>query len=126
MFPDIDGDIASTQVISNSYLTIGIDRLAAGKKSFINFTENLLLSKTPYMCPSDTTVIEIVENVNVSEELILSVKKLKRKGYTIALDDFIYSDDYLPLLQLVDIVKMQTGGWLIKNKENGICLLSLR
>ncbi len=106
LFPDVDGDAASSSVISNSYLTIGIDRISCGKMSFINFTEKLLLSKTPYVCPPEFTVIEVLEDIEVSNELIHSLKKLKHAGYTIALDDFVFSEKYIPLINLADIIKI--------------------
>ena len=41
-FPIIDGDIATLEVLTHSFLTIGINNLAGEKLCFINFTENLL------------------------------------------------------------------------------------
>lgn len=37
-----DGDIATQEVISNSFLVIGIAQISGDKKAFINFTENAL------------------------------------------------------------------------------------
>ena len=42
-FADIDGDSATSKVLSSSFFTIGIDRIIGNKKGFINFTEELLL-----------------------------------------------------------------------------------
>ncbi|MFC0477923.1 hypothetical protein ACFFHF_22295 [Robertmurraya beringensis] len=39
-FPNIDGDRATTELIINSFLNIGIDALSEGRPCFINFTEN--------------------------------------------------------------------------------------
>jgi len=105
-FSHIDGDEATSQLISDSYLSIGLDRITCGNKSFINFTENLLLSRTPYTCPPETTVLEIPEGVTVSDSLVKSLKKLKQSGYAIALDNFVYSDEKLPLIRLADFIKI--------------------
>ncbi|WP_203362708.1 hypothetical protein [Bacillus sp. REN10] len=44
-FADIsNGDQATMELLKNSILHIGMDQLSEGKKLFINFTENLLLS----------------------------------------------------------------------------------
>ena len=43
--PDIDGDTATSTVLANTFFNIGIDTLIGGKKSFINFTQNLSRQK---------------------------------------------------------------------------------
>ena len=43
-FPeDIDGDQATSEVLSTSFLTMGIDRVVGNRKAFVNFTEPLLI-----------------------------------------------------------------------------------
>jgi len=64
--PDIDGDVATTSLLANTFFSIGIDTLAGGRKSFINFTQNLLEKKVPLLLPKETTVIEILEDVKPS------------------------------------------------------------
>ena len=57
VFPYIDGDQATAEVIINSYLNIGLERLTEGKKCSIHFTENLLEQKLPtYFNPNDLVV----------------------------------------------------------------------
>ena len=51
-------------------------------------------------------MIEILEDIEIDEELLESVRRLKSKGYCIALDDFIYRDGYAPLVDLADVVKL--------------------
>ena len=63
MFPIIDGDVATTTLLANTFFTIGMDTLAGGRQSFINFTQNLLEKKIPLLLPKATTVIEILEDV---------------------------------------------------------------
>ncbi|MES1044587.1 hypothetical protein BLX88_02305 [Bacillus obstructivus] len=108
-FPNIDGDQATADVIINSFFNIGIDNLSSGLPCFINFTENLLKHKVPtYFSPRDI-VIEILENVTPSRELVEICRELKKLGYKIALDDYIfYSNNLysLELLKFVDIVKI--------------------
>lgn len=103
--PNINGDIATNTVISNSFFVIGADRLLDGKKSFINFTYNLLIDKVPLLLPKQTTIIEILENVEPTEELVAACKEFAEQGYTIALDDFIYTPKLQPLVELASIIK---------------------
>lgn len=115
VFPNIDGDRATTEVIINSFLNIGMQDLSEGKKCFINFTGALLKSKLPTFFNPSSIVVEILENVEINEELIVICKDLKQLGYTIALDDFKVQESakLLPLLlNYIDIIKvdfMQTS-----------------
>jgi EAL and modified HD-GYP domain-containing signal transduction protein len=103
--PDVDGDAASMKIILNNLLDIHINKIIGDKKAFINFTEKLLLEDIPSLLPNDKIVIEILEDVPITDELITICKKLKQKGYTIALDDFEYSNTFIPIFQYIDIIK---------------------
>ncbi|SEJ18105.1 EAL and modified HD-GYP domain-containing signal transduction protein [Propionispira arboris] len=101
-----DGDQATLDVINNSFLLIGIDTLTYGKKAFINFTANSLKNNIPAMLPKEILGVEILETVIPDKEIIEACKKLKKNGYLLILDDFIFHPDYLPLIELADIIKV--------------------
>lgn len=108
-FPNVDGDQATTELIINSFLNIGIDKLSNGKPCFINFTENLLKLGLPtYFRPLEI-VVEILESVVPSYEIVQICKELKAQGYLIALDDFVL-DEQNPyakeMLKYTDFVKV--------------------
>lgn len=105
-FNNIDGDIATSNVIINSISVIGLSNLTNGKKAFINFTENLILDDTAYVLPKEYVIIEILENVPPSKEIIKACKRLKAKGYTLALDDFVLIDNLKELIKLADLIKI--------------------
>ena len=105
-FPDIEGNIATTSLLSSSFFTVGIDKIAAGKLVFINFTEDLLLKGTPELFPQEKLMIEVLEDVEPSPEIIQKCRELKEKGYQLALDDFVYSKKFDELLELSDIIKV--------------------
>ncbi|QED48259.1 EAL and HDOD domain-containing protein [Cytobacillus dafuensis] len=108
-YPDMDGDQATTELIINSFLNIGIDKLSNGKPCFINFTENLLKLRLPtYFRPRDI-VVEILESIEPSKELVQICKDLKELGYQIALDDYVFNEENsysYELLKHIDIVKV--------------------
>lgn len=105
-FPDIDGDIATTSLLSSSFFTVGIDKVAAGKIAFINFTEELIAKGTPQLFSSGKMMVEILEDVDPTAEIITSCKELKKSGYELALDDFVYAKKFEELLYLSDIIKI--------------------
>ena len=52
------------------------------------------------------TVIELLETVEPDDEVIAACKELKRRGYTLALDDFVYHQGMDDLIALADIIKI--------------------
>lgn len=107
--PVTDSDAATIDVLVNSFVSIGIDELTKGRPCFVNFTENLLYSEIiDYLDPS-LVVIEVLENVTINDQLVTLLTQLKRRGFKIALDDFILADDvivYDRLFEYVDYVKI--------------------
>jgi len=105
---DYDSDDQSTsKVLINSYLTSDFESFSQGKKVFINFTGNLIMDETCLIFPSETLVVELLENIIPDSVLVEKCLKLKKKGYTLALDDYVHQrDKHNPLLELVDILKV--------------------
>jgi len=103
--PEIDGDVATKALLTNSFFSFGMDTLTGGRRSFINFTQNLLEKKVPLLLPKDRVVVEILESVRPSPTLIDACSEMAAEGYTIALDDFVYSSELDPLVALAHIIK---------------------
>ena len=102
----MEGDRATTSLLSATFLTEGIDRISGYKPCFINFTTELLLKNIPASFPKDKVVIEILEDVQPTTEVISACRALSRQGYKIALDDFVYDRKLEPLIELADIIKI--------------------
>jgi EAL and modified HD-GYP domain-containing signal transduction protein len=101
-----DGDKATTQVVVNAFIEIGLDKIVGNRPAFFNMTRNFLLSDNPLPFSGEQLVLEVLEDVKVDEELVAAVKCLSNKGFTIALDDFIFHDSLRPLVEVSDIVKI--------------------
>lgn len=101
----MDSSLATLDVIKNSFSVVGTEKLTDGKTAFINFDENLIKSNFIENLPKNL-VIEILENIEPDKEIIKACKTLKEKGYTLALDDFIYNEKYKELINYVDIIKV--------------------
>lgn len=92
-FPEVDSDIATIDVLVNSFLSIGIDEVSYGKPVFVNFTYNLLMSSVFDYIEPTKVIVEILEDVNITPEIVNKVKELKRRGFKMALDDFILTEN---------------------------------
>ena len=104
--PSLDGNIATQSVMVNAMLDFGMKKLVSDKKAFINFTEQNLLNGAPKLLPSESVVVEILETVQPSPEILKAVRELKDAGYKIALDDFVLLPGYEPLIDMADIIKV--------------------
>ena len=102
----LDQDYASSKMLMDSLVIFGFDELTRGKKVFMNFTKKSLLSEIVSLLPKQTTVIELLEDIEPDNEVLGTFERLKKKGYTLALDDFEYNEKFEPLLDLTDIVKV--------------------
>lgn len=105
-FPDIDGDTATSKVLATTFLTMEMDQVSAGKRVFINFTRDLLLSRLPSMFPREKITIEVLESVSPEQEIVAVCREMAHKGYEIALDDFSYEPELKPLIELAKIIKI--------------------
>jgi len=102
----LGNDSATAQVLFNAFMNIGLFNLVGHHNAFLNFTEGFLLQENIAMLPASQLVVEVLETVQPTPEVVSSIKKLKEQGFTIALDDFFYSDEYKPLVALADVIKI--------------------
>ena len=104
--PNLDGNVATQSVMVNAMLDFGMNKLVSDKRAFINFTEQNLLNRAPKLLPSENVVVEILETVQPTPEILQVVQELKEAGYKIALDDFVLMPGYEPLINMADIIKV--------------------
>ncbi len=104
-FPDISGEEATSRLLSNSFLTMGIESIVGTTRAFINFTRDLLLMEVPLMFPAERVVVEILEDVDPDEEVVRACKEMAAQGYALALDDFVFSPGIASLIGLCRIIK---------------------
>jgi c-di-GMP-related signal transduction protein len=102
---DGSGDAASQTMIDNAMI-YGLEKLTAGLPAFINCTAATLSSEYILLLPAPSTVLEVLEDIEVTEDIVQACIRLQQKGYKIALDDFVYSPSLDPLIEIADFIKM--------------------
>lgn len=105
----VDPQHATRSVASCGFLRSSED-LLADQKLFINFTANLILEGAPYGLPRNKVVLEILETVDVTPELVQAVIKLRDDGYIFAIDDYTGDPSFDELLPLAAIIKVDLMG----------------
>lgn len=101
-----DQHSATSQVIVNTFMDIGLTKLVGDKTAYINMPAGFLTGEFPIPFPESKVALEVLEHVEVTPALVESLRKLAKQGYPIALDDFVLKDDKLPLLELAQVVKI--------------------
>jgi len=92
-FVAVDSDMATVEVLINSFFSIGFDELASGKPCFINFTETLLMSDIFESLSPKEIVVEVLEDVPITEKVVRRIEEIRNMGFRIALDDFVLQDN---------------------------------
>lgn len=108
-FDGTEGSLATRQVLANSLLVIGLENLVGTKKAFVNFGRAPLLQGWHSSLPVENTVIELLETVEPDDDVIAACAELRRQGYQLALDDFVFREGSERLLQVADLVKIEIG-----------------
>lgn len=103
----IDNDVdAGITVISNTLMNMGTEWLLKGKLAFVNMEVSMLMSSFSTLLPPEKVIIEVLETVQVTPEVLDRLAELKQAGYRFALDDYNYLPETEPLLALASYVKL--------------------
>ena len=100
-----DGEFATRTMIDNTVL-FGLDKLTGSLPAFVNCTSEALIKDQVGLLPSGTTVLEILETVEPCPELIAACGRLKKLGFRLALDDFVWRPELQPLIEMADFIKI--------------------
>ncbi len=121
-FPNIEGNTATSAVLDHTFFSFGLKTILGGKPGLVNFTRELLCQRVPLLFPKEHVIVEVLEDVEPDEEVIEALAELRKKGYKIALDDFLYHTKFESMIGLSHIIKfdlmatpLHTLGPLIKN-----------
>jgi len=102
----VDGDAATARVLINTVVEAGLDSIVGNAQAFVNLTQRFLESPealdllTPGRC-----VLEVLEDVVVTDAVLAGVVALHAKGHTIALDDFVDPVQFAQLMPLAHLIK---------------------
>lgn len=102
----VSSNQATTSLLTSTFITRDIKEISSYRPCFINFTQDLLEKMLPASFPKSAVVVEILEDVEPTKKVLSACRQLRDQGYTLALDDFVFDRKLLPLLELVDIVKI--------------------
>jgi c-di-GMP-related signal transduction protein len=100
-----DGDLATRTMLDNTVM-FGLERLTGGLPAFVNCTRESLIGDLVNVLPPSMTVLEILESLEPTPDLIAACRKLKCDGFRLALDDFVWESKFEPLVEVADYIKV--------------------
>ena len=109
---DVTDDLAATAtVLSHVFSELGLEAALGPYLGFVNLDARMLASDAIELLPKDKFVLEVLETVDITPEVVSRCRELKDRGFTLALDDFVtFEERHKPLLELADIVKVDLMG----------------
>lgn len=96
----------SARVIGDALLGIGFDTLTDGRRAFINLDGHTLLADASGLLDPDQVVLEILESVEVTGDVVAMCESLRGRGYALALDDFVPGSAAEALVRYARFVKL--------------------
>ena len=106
VFRNAEPNQASAKVMTDGSLILSMEAISGGKLAFINVTRDILLNDYISLLPRGLTAPEILETIEPDQEVVSACSRLKKAGYMIVLDDFVYGERYADLMNMADIVKV--------------------
>jgi c-di-GMP-related signal transduction protein len=110
-----DPEHATREVVDHWLMLIPDHRQGA---AFVNCTRNAIVDGLVTLLPPESTVLEILEDIDPDPALIDACLTLKSKGYRFALDGFLPRPSRAPFLALADFIKVDfmTADFLVRRE----------
>src|SRR6202161_1544691 len=97
---------ASEILIVDSTSLFGLQSLTGHAKAFVNLDLLALQRGTARLLPPNQIVLEILESITPTKEVVQLCAELCNEGYTLALDDYVGHPKWEPLLPLAKFLKV--------------------
>jgi len=97
---------ASSGLIVDSTMLFDLQMLTGNAKAFINVDLSALLRGAARLLPPNRVIIEILETITPTPEVVQLCQELRSSGYVLALDDYIGHPKWDVLLPLVKFLKV--------------------
>ncbi len=116
-------DQATADLLCNTFFGLDVDVLGGYKRAFISCTSSFLCQNSMQGLPADRLGIDMQVDGAVDAELVDVIRPLVALGYIIALDGCNDYDNLGPLVELVDIVRLDVHAHTRASVEERVALL---
>ncbi len=106
-----DNLLATARVLVNTLNHIGINNLVGkSNKAFINIDEEMLTGDIILAIPKERFILELLETITITDDLVQRIVELKEMGYHFALDDAhcdpAFIKNFLPIFPHIEVLKL--------------------
>lgn len=107
----VTDDRAATAAVIAHASELGLENVIGAALGYVNIDSAVLMSDFVQFLPHDKVVLELLETVEATDEVIARITELADAGYKFALDDVINdSPDIQKLLPMASIIKIEITG----------------
>lgn len=104
-FPNIEEGQATARLIMENQLNLGTRHITSGKTALINIGPDSLKHNLCDFLPCKDVVIELLETIEPTDDNYQLCRELFHKNYKLALDDFVYNEQWERFLKFIKLVK---------------------
>lgn len=115
-----DGFGSTGELLNNIFTCVVEENIARGKPLFINVDQHFIESPSFFPSQSDNIILEILESVPATPEILKKIKELRHIGFEFALDDYIFEEERKPFLPFVSIIKIDLLGCSFEKIKQGL------
>ncbi|MEG0780667.1 MAG: EAL domain-containing protein, partial [Oscillospiraceae bacterium] len=101
-----DGGQATSRLLSDAITLFGLPQLTNFRPAYINFTKDLILNDFVLLTKPQEIVVELTEDIRVTNILLQKLQFLKDEGYVLALDNYSGEPAFDRLLPYADVLKV--------------------
>ncbi len=98
--------VEAVETMLDGVVMFGLEGLTNGLPAFVTCTEDALVKELVLVLTPHLTVLCLPSRCAPSDKLIEALRRLKIRGYRLALDDFCWHDKPKPLMKLADYVRL--------------------
>ena len=103
----ITDDAEATATVIAHASELGMEHVVGDQMAFVNVDAVGLMSDFIRFLPNDKVILEILETVKATPEVLDRIRELKQAGFKFALDDVIgHSEDVQKFQPLCDVIKV--------------------
>jgi EAL and modified HD-GYP domain-containing signal transduction protein len=105
----LNGDVATATVAMNTMLDIGLYTIAGDRPVFVNLTRSFVTKELYKALPPERVVLEVLEDIEPDAEFLAALTLARKRGYRIALDDYVHDESKRRLVEMADIIKVDAA-----------------
>src|SRR3954464_713175 len=101
-----NGDTVTAEALLHECIDVGLGRIAGPHRAFIPVTRDFITNDYPWLLPKDNVVLQIDGETASDPSLLRPLLHLSVGGYQIALKDVPCDEEFQPIMEVADIVKL--------------------